>query len=124
MSYNIDTVRFPQRRISYDLVVSRTLKPSILRELSLNISFYEIMLILSILFLLGLYILINPYINQLRGQLIVRETELNRSISYNMNLKREEEQLKRLENIAISAQKMGLNPPQKHQIVRLTTSSK
>jgi hypothetical protein len=60
----------------------------------------------------------------MRGQSAVIETELSRSISKNALLQAEEKQLKTVSNIALSAQKMGLNPPQKHQIVRMTAELK
>lgn len=124
MSYRVSAVRFPQRQFSGSLVTGRTLRPGLFRYLAVTISLHDVLLCLCLVFLLGLQILITSYVSQMRGQSAVIETELSRSISKNAMLKAEENQLKTVSNIALSAQKMGLNPPQKHQIVRLAADLK
>jgi hypothetical protein len=124
MSYRVGAVRFPQRQFSESWVAGRVLRPGLSRYLSVSISLNDVLLCLCLVFLLGLQVLINSYISQMRGQSAVIETELSRSISKNALLQAEEKQLKTVSNIALSAQKMGLNPPQKHQIVRMTAELK
>lgn len=124
MSYRVSAVRFPQRQFSESWVAGRTLRPGLFKSLAVSISLHDVLLCLCLIFLLGLQVLINSYVSQMRGQSAVIETELNRSISQNAMLKAQEKQLKSLSNIALSAQKMGLNPPQKHQIVRITADLK
>ncbi|MDD3554507.1 MAG: hypothetical protein PHC35_08365 [Deltaproteobacteria bacterium] len=124
MSYRVGAVRFPQRQFSESWVAGRALRPGLSRYLSVSISLNDVLLCLCLVFLLGLQVLINSYISQMRGQSAVIETELSRSISKNALLQAEEKQLKTVSNIALSAQKMGLNPPQKHQIVRMTAELK
>lgn len=124
MSYRVSAVRFPQRQFSESWVAGRTLRPSLFRYLAVSISLHDVLLCLCLVFLLGLQVLVNSYVSQMRGQSAVIETELSRSISRNEMLKANENQLKTVNNIAILAQKMGLNPPQKHQIVRMTANLK
>ncbi len=124
MSYRVSAVRFPQRQFSESLVAGRTLRPGLIRYLTVSVSLHDVLLCLSLFFLLGIQVLIASYVSQLRGQSAVIETELNRSISQNVMLKAEENQLKTVSNITLSAQKMGLNPPQRHQIVRMTADLK
>jgi len=120
MSSRAGAVRFPQRQFSGSWVVGRALRPALFRQLSVSISFREFLLFLCLVFLLGLQVLLNSYVSQMRGQTAVLETEVSRCLSKNEVLRREEQQLKKVENIEASAKRMGLNPPQKNQIVQMT----
>ncbi|MEZ0329859.1 MAG: hypothetical protein ABWK15_09960 [Dissulfuribacterales bacterium] len=128
MSYRAGAVRFPQKQFSESWVAGRTLRSGksmyLIRYLAVNISLHDVLLCLCLVFLLGLQVLINSYVGQMRGQSAVIETELSRTLSKNAMLKADEKQLKAVSNIALLAQRIGLNPPQKHQIVRMTVDLK